>query len=237
MSKTRVIIADDERAARQELKRLLLSYPDLEVVAETADGDDTRAQILALKPDLVFLDIQMPGLSGFELLESLDEVPEIIFVTAFDKYAVQAFETNALDYLLKPVRDERFTRAIEKLRQKLATKKDSNNEVSAQVFVKDGQHCYFVQWRDVYLIESLDNYAALHFSGKKVLLKSSLNQLEQKLDNTFFFRANRAQIVNTRFVQQMISIQDGRIELLLHTGDRVLLSERQSIKFRNRDNQ
>ncbi len=234
MKKIRVLIADDERAARQELKRLLQPYPDFEVVAEAGNTDDAAMQIAALHPDLLFLDIQMPEGSGFDLLQSLEEVPEVIFVTAFDQYAVQAFETNALDYLLKPIRDERFAKTIEKFRKQFAAKSiNTSLQKPQQVFIKDGQHYYFVPWNDVYLIESLDNYARLHFHNKKALIKSSLNQLEQKLSEHDFFRVNRAQLINTRFIQHIHAMTDGKIEVTLQNGERVKLSERQSARFRS----
>lgn len=234
MKKIRVLIADDERAARQELKRLLQSYPDFEVVAEAGNIDDAAMQITALHPDLLFLDIQMPEGSGFDLLQSLEEAPEVIFVTAFDQYAVQAFETNALDYLLKPIRDERFAKAIEKFRKRFAAKStDAALQVPQQVFIKDGQHYHFVQWNDVYLVESLDNYARLYFDSKKALIKSSLNQLEQKLSDHGFFRVNRAQLINTRFIQHIHAMPDGKIEVTLQNDERIKLSERQSARFRS----
>jgi two-component system LytT family response regulator len=148
-------------------------------------------QITEKHPDLLFLDVQMPERSGFDLLESLNDVPEVIFTTAFDEYAVKAFEVNALDYLTKPIREERFAQAMEKVRQKLALQ-----TIEPQIFVKDRQQYHFIKWSKVHLIESMDNYARLYFEEKNVFLKSSLNQLEEKLDAGTFFRINRSQIIN-----------------------------------------
>jgi two-component system LytT family response regulator len=215
MIKIRVVIIDDERAARDELKRLLENYPDFEVAGEARNADEAKAQIENLHPDLIFLDIQMPGKSGFDLLESLEKVPQVIFVTAFDHYAVKAFEVSALDYLMKPVRDERFEKAITQARAKLATHKDE------QIFVKDRQQYHFITWRDVYLIESMDNYARLYFKDKNVFLKSSLNELEKKLNADTFLRINRAQIINMDFVDKISAMENGQVKLTLKTGWRI----------------
>ncbi|HMG08010.1 MAG TPA: response regulator, partial [Mucilaginibacter sp.] len=167
----KVIIIDDERTARDEVKRLLENYSDFEIIGEAKDADEAKLLIKLKQPDLLFLDIQMPEKSGFDLLESLDKVPQVIFVTAFDQYAVKAFEVSAIDYLMKPVREERFAKAIEQVRLKAA-----NTTADSQIFVKDRQQYHFISWRKVYLIESMDNYARLYFDDKKVFLKSSLNQ-------------------------------------------------------------
>src|SRR5882757_6126924 len=141
MSKFRAILIDDERLAREEMKLHLVAYPDFELVGEAENADEAEAKINAAEPDLIFLDIQMPGRSGFDLLESLDNVPEIIFTTAFDKYAVQAFEINALDYLVKPIREERFAKAIDKIRAKFSSKEKKDKALTAAhtIFVKEGE--------------------------------------------------------------------------------------------------
>jgi len=227
MKKIQVIIVDDERTARDEVKRLLVNYNDFEVVGEARNADEAKALIEIKHPDLLFLDIQMPEKSGFDLLESLDHVPQVIFTTAFDQYAVKAFEVSAIDYLMKPVREERFAKAIEQVRSKIITPNDE------RIFVKDRQQYHFISWSKVYLIESMDNYARLYFDDKKVFLKSSLNQLEKKLDEAVFFRINRAQIVNMRFVEKISTTLNGRIRITLKTGEVLEVSERQSVKFKN----
>jgi two-component system LytT family response regulator len=226
MKNVQVIIIDDERTARDEVKRLLENYPDFEVVGEARNADEAKILIELKHPNLLFLDIQMPEKSGFELLEMLDSVPQVIFVTAFDQYAVKAFEVSAIDYLMKPVREERFAKAIEQVRAKMAKPNDD------RIFVKDRQQYHFITWSKVYLIESMDNYARLYFDDKKVFLKSSLNQLEKKLDETVFFRINRAQIINLQFIEK-INTANGRIKITLRTGDVLEVSERQSVKFKN----
>ena len=227
MKKIRIIIIDDERTARDEVKRLLDSFPDFEIAGEARNADEAKALIESLHPDLIFLDIQMPEKSGFDLLESLDQVPQVIFTTAYDQYAVKAFEVSALDYLMKPIREERFAKAIEQVRSKIV------KPAADRIFVKDRQQYHFVSWDKVYLIESMDNYARLFFDGKKVFLKSSLNQLEEKLDTDVFFRINRAQIINMQFIQKIAVAINGGLKITLSTGDVLEVSERQSVRFKN----
>lgn len=228
MKKLRVLIIDDERMARQEVKRLLMPYPDMEIIGEVKNADEAIVQITEKHPDLIFLDVQMPERSGFDLLESLSEVPEVIFTTAFDEYAVKAFEVSALDYLMKPIREERFALAMEKVRQKL-TQQISD----PQIFVKDRQQYHFIKWSKVHLIESMDNYARLYFEDKNVFLKSSLNQLEEKLDVSVFFRINRSQIINLQFIQSVQIVPNGRLQISLKTGEVLEASDRQSVKLKS----
>lgn len=228
MKKIKAAIIDDERAARNEIRRLLENYPDFEICGEAGNADAAVSLIGLHHPDVLFLDIQMPGQSGFDLLESLDQVPYVIFTTAYDQYAVKAFEVNAMDYLLKPIREERFAKAMEHLRSKAGFPVKEE-----QIFVKDRQQYHFISWRSVYLIESTDNYARLSFDDKTVLLKSSLNQLEKKLDASRFFRINRAQIINLQYIDKINTAQNGRIKITLTTGATVEVSDRQSTRFRN----
>ena len=206
MNGIRTIIIDDERSSREELKRSLKNFPDFELIGEAKNADEAKEQIDAYHPDLIFLDIQMPERSGFDLLESLEEVPVVIFTTAFNQYAVQAFEINALDYLMKPIREERFIKAIEKARAAINGQRSqtTSTNTNRQFFIKDGDKCYFVKVSEIYLIESLDNYSRLHFDGKKALLKRSLRQWEEMLDEAVFFRISRTQlitqIISARFI-------------------------------------
>lgn len=228
MKNIRVIIIDDERSARDEMRRLLASYPEFEITGEARDAEEAKALIEDKHPDLIFLDIQMPEGSGFDLLESLQQVPQVVFVTAFDQYAVKAFEVSALDYLMKPVRAGRFAKAIDQVRQRLAEPQKD------RIFVKDRDQYHFISWSDIFLVESMDNYARLFFGDKKVLLKSSLNQLEQRLDPSVFFRVNRAQIVNLQYVDCIRTTAGGKKNILLRTGHTAEISERQWVKFKNR---
>jgi len=227
MKKIPVIIVDDERTARDEIKRLLGHYPGFEVTGEAKNADEAKELIESKRPGLLFLDIQMPEKSGFDLLESLDHVPRVIFTTAYDQYAVKAFEVSAIDYLVKPIREERFAKAIEHIGSKAAQPKTD------RIFVKDRQQYHFISWDRVHLVESMDNYARLHFTDKKILLKSSLNQLEKKLDDSIFFRINRAEIINMEYIEKVTLAPNGRLIIKLRTGDILEASERQSVKFRS----
>lgn len=229
MKKISAIIVDDERAARSEVRRMLEQYPEFVVEGEAKNADEAKTQIEQVRPEVIFLDIQMPGPSGFDLLESLQEVPEIIFTTAYDEYAVKAFEVSALDYLVKPFREERFAVSMEKIKKRLAEKSGGQ-----RVFIREGHQCYFVQLSQVHLFESRENYVCLHHNGKKSLLKTSLAQLEERLDEQHFFRINRTQIVNINYIKDIQSLKNSRIAIRLSTGDMLEVSERQSVKFRSR---
>jgi two-component system LytT family response regulator len=229
MKKIKVLIVDDERLAREELKHALAACPDLEMVGEAANIEDARLLIIKHQPQLLLLDVQMPGGSGFDLLAMLDNVPQVIFTTAFDQYAVKAFEADALDYLVKPIRDERFTKAMDKVREKL---KDSGG--SQQLFIKDGSKCFFVKTAEIQLIESMDNYAVLYFGDKKTFLKRSLNQMEETLDAAVFFRVNRAQIINLNYIERVDQLPGGKLSIKLKTGQTVEVSDRQSTKFKEK---
>jgi len=228
MRKLSVIIIDDERSARDEIRRLLEPYAEFIIVGEARDADEAKLKIEQLNPDIIFLDIQMPEQSGFDLLETLSEVPEVIFSTAYDEYAVQAFEKNALDYLMKPIRIERFSRAITKILDKFP----DSSAAGRRIFVKDGSNYYFVPVDKIYLIESKDNYACLHFERRKVLIKTSLTQLEEKLGDNGFFRINRAQIINTHYIEAVTIGKTGGMKVKLITGEILDVSERQSIKLK-----
>ncbi len=192
----RAIIIDDERLARNELKKLLMEFPEIEVVAEAANSGEGIEKIENINPDLVFLDIQMPGKTGFDMLSELDRIPNVIFTTAYDEYALRAFEVNALDYLLKPIEPKRLADAIQKLH--LHEDRDPNPVNPAnlnqsiltendQVFVKDGERCWFVKLSEIRLFESVGNYAKVYFGPNKPLILKSLNALEERLDEKIFF--------------------------------------------------
>ncbi len=230
MNKIRVIIIDDERSSREELKSEIKKHAGFEIIGEAKNADEAKTLVEAKHPDLIFLDIQMPEKSGFDLLESLDEVPEVIFTTAFNQYAVKAFEINALDYLMKPIREERFKKAIEKIRERINKKLDTTTD--RQIFIKDGERCYFVWLTQIYLIESVDNYSRLYFENKRALLKRSLNQWEKLLDANFFFRISRSEIINTDYIKKVHS-KKGRLKIELNTGRLLQVSARQSAKLKS----
>jgi two-component system LytT family response regulator len=233
----KTFIVDDERLARNELKRLLKNFSAIEITGEAANPDEAIEKIENLRPDLLFLDVQMPGRSGFELLESLIYVPKVIFTTAFDEYALKAFEFNALDYLLKPVELKRLAAAIEKVENHQREEKNIASKLpplreADQVFVKDGERCWFVKLRDVRLLESEGNYTRLYFDKNKPLILRSLNYLEARLDEKTFFRASRKHIINLRWIEAIEPSIDGRLDVKLTGAPKVEMSRRQSQKFK-----
>ncbi len=235
----KAIIIDDERLARNELKKLLLEFPEIEVIEEAANAKEGIEKIEILNPDLIFLDIQMPGMTGFDMLQELDRMPYVIFTTAYDEYALKAFEVNALDYLMKPIEPKRLADALQKLIQaeekELAAQNAFNRELlteSDQVFVKDGERCWFVKLSEVRLFESVGNYAKVYFAGNKPLILKSLNALEERLDEKTFFRANRKQIVNLRMIEKIEPYFNGGLLLDLQGGEKVEVSRRQAVKFK-----
>jgi two-component system LytT family response regulator len=237
----KTVIIDDERLARNELKKLLLDFPEIEVVAEAANASEGIEKIDSLNPDLIFLDIQMPGKTGFDMLAELDKTPFVIFTTAYDEYALKAFEVNALDYLLKPVEPKRLADAIQKLHVEedkepiddsdISTNKSILNE-NDQVFVKDGERCWFVKLSDIRLFESVGNYAKVYFGPNKPLILKSLNALEERLDEKIFFRANRKHIVNLRLIEKIEPYFNGGLLLELKGGEKIEVSRRQTVKFK-----
>ena len=237
----KAIIIDDERLARTELKKLLQDFPEIDVIEEAANADEGITKIENLQPELIFLDIQMPGKTGFEMLTELKKTPQIIFTTAYDEFAMKAFEVNALDYLLKPVEPKRLSDAIQKLKRK--DSKETQDEISYttnnsvltendQVFVKDGEKCWFVKLGDIRLFESVGNYAKVFFGVNKPLILKSLNALEERLDEKMFFRANRKHIVNLRMIEKIETYFNGGLLLELQGGEKIEVSRRQTVKFK-----
>jgi two-component system LytT family response regulator len=237
----KAIIIDDERLARNELRKLLQEFPEIEVIAEAANASEGLERIENMNPDLIFLDIQMPGKTGFDLLSELDRTPNVIFTTAYDEYALKAFEVNALDYLLKPVEPKRLADAIQKLHSQ---EEKDNHQVnpmnmnrsilneSDQVFVKDGERCWFVKLSEIRLFESVGNYAKVYFGPNKPLILKSLNALEERLDEKVFFRANRKHIVNLRLIDKIEPYFNGGLLLELKGGEKIEVSRRQTVKFK-----
>lgn len=235
----RVLIVDDERLARAELRRLLSAFPDVEVVGEAAHVEQARQQVAALAPDLLLLDIQMPGGTGFDVLEQLDEPPEVVFTTAYDAHAVRAFSVNALDYLLKPIEAERLAEALERVRQRGHVQRApepprTTGAPLERVFVRDGERCWLVQLSQVPLISSEGNYSRLHLPGHQPLLLRSLSYLEEKLDPARFFRASRQHLINLDFVETLEPGPGGTLVARLRGGTEVEMSRRQSQHFRER---
>lgn len=234
----RALLVDDEPLARKELRRLLGPHRWVEIVGEAANVGEAQKAIESLRPDLVFLDIQMPGGTGFDLLERIEEAPLVVFTTAFDRHAVRAFEVDALDYLLKPIEPERLAAALARVQGRgLAGPRPPTDGAPApleRLFVRDGERCWFVTMRDVRLLTAEGNYVQLEWDANRVLVGRSLSNLERRLDPARFFRANRQQIVNLDFVGGVELAIGGGLELRLRGGPVVEVSRRQARAFRAR---
>jgi len=239
----RALIVDDERLARKELINLLSQYENIEVVGEAINVEDAKDKISNLNPNVVFLDIQMPEKTGFDLLEELDHVPNVIFTTAYDEYALKAFQVNALDYLLKPIEPERLTEALNRLQKKLvddpkeegtsANYSSKKLTLEDQVFVKDGDRCWFVKLANVKLFESDGNYIKVYFDNFKPMIHKSLNALDERLDEKSFFRASRKHIINLSWVEGIEPWFNGGLVVTLKGGERIEVSRRQAARFKD----
>ena len=239
--KKNAIIIDDERLARNELKKMLALHPEIEVVGEAANADEGLNLINELTPDLILLDVQMPVKTGFDLLQELERLPAVIFTTAYDEYAIRAFEFNALDYLLKPIDPKRLSDALQKflaIDEKEMLFSENRSEIrlslseSDQVFVKDGEKCWFVKLAEIRLFESVGNYARVFFGPNKPLILKSLNSLEERLDPRTFFRANRKHIVNLRMIERVEPFFNGGLLLEIKGGEKIEVSRRQAVRFK-----
>lgn len=238
----KALLIDDERLARNELRRLLAAHPDIVIAGEAVDAEDAAEKVRALQPDLLFLDVQMPGADGFSLLEQLEmPLPAVIFTTAYDEFAVKAFEFNALDYLLKPVDPSRLGAALEKLRLRGSAAGGPGDSAARtrlalddKVFVREGDHCWFVPVKNIRLLESEGNYTRVHFDDNKPQLFRSLTAMEERLDPKNFFRANRKQVINLAWVEGIEPWFSGGLLVQLKGGLKVELSRRQAQDFRER---
>lgn len=240
--KMRTIIIDDERLAREELKSMLTKFDFLEIVAEAKNPNEGIEKIKEFEPDLVFLDIQMPGMNGFDMLQKLDEIPKVIFVSAFDEFALKAFEVNALDYLLKPIDPERLKDTLQKLQTpeedfitKLSgteSRKDKVLTKGDKIFIKDGDKCWYIDIDTVRMFESDGNYVKVYFDKFRPLILRSLNGLEERLDTKHFFRANRKFIINLNWISAIENWFNGGLLVTLKEGEKIEISRRQAIRFK-----
>jgi two-component system, LytTR family, response regulator len=232
----KALIIDDERLSRTELKRVLANQNYFELY-EAATYEEALQTIDELKPQLIFLDIQLNGKkTGFDVLEHIQHVPQIIFTTAFDEYAIRAFEKNAIDYLLKPLETERLNEALQKALKQIQQKpiELNTNKLSMEdhVFVKENDNCWFVRLKDVVMLEREGNYTRIFFENNNALILKSLNQLEERLDDKYFFRANRQQIINVNMIAKVQTSITNTFTIILQKGDTIELSRRQSVKFK-----
>ncbi|MCE2712637.1 MAG: LytTR family DNA-binding domain-containing protein [Cryomorphaceae bacterium] len=242
MKNVRAIIIDDERLAREELKSLLKEFHEIEVIDEAKNGEEALNKIRLLTPDLLFLDINMPEINGLELLKRLEVIPKVIFITAYDQYALSAFEVKAADYILKPIEPLRLKEALDKVLQsdddfvspKLnsSVRKNRKLTLSDKVFIKDGEKCWFVELSKIRMLESDGNYVKVYFDNFRPLILRSLNSLEEKLDPEYFFRANRKFIINLQWINGIENWFNGGLQVELKEGEKIEISRRQAIRFR-----
>ena len=237
-ARIRTLIVDDEPLARSNLSVLLRRDPEIEIVDECGSGEEALRVIRSAKPDLVFLDVQMPECGGFDVLELLgNDLPSaIIFVTAYDQYALQAFEAGALDYILKPFDNARFDRALGRAKQRIALGKDKDNlpRRLERIAIKSVGQVSFVKVSEIEWIEAADYYACLHVASRTHLLRRSMSDLEQELDPTVFSRIHRSTIVNLDRVRSLQLTEDGEYEVLLESGVRLRLSQRYRKQLQSR---
>lgn len=232
----KAIIVEDSRLARQELKELLKAHPQIQVIAEADSAEQAMLILKKEQPDLLFLDIHLPGKNGFDILAELDQVPLVIFTTAFDQYALQAFAYHTIDYLLKPIVPEQLARAICKIEATFEKQEGSSKlkkmAVTDRIFVKDGNKCWFVTLGDIRLFESKGNYTQIHFNDQRPLVLKSLQQIDLLLDQQQYVRINRQQIVNTKFISKVEERFGGQLKLSLNTGEHLEVSRRQANRIK-----
>ncbi|MEI6410541.1 MAG: response regulator [Bacteroidota bacterium] len=226
------IIIDDERLARDEMRFLLSKYPDIEIVDEASLASVAIEKINRIKPDVVFLDIELPSATGFDILLACAFTPHVVFVTAYDAYAIRAFEENALDYLPKPVRQTRLDKTIEKIRKTLVVSSEQA-PLEEKIFIKDGSKCYFIPYKNISHITALGNYARFHFGSDHCLMHQSLRKLEQRLPAGFFIRANRQEIINVNFITG-IKWEQEQLTVEIKDQVKVLFSERNAAVFKQK---
>lgn len=231
----KTILIDDEPLAIAELQSMLSAYSEIDVVSVSNDVQDGIQKIQQFNPQLLFLDINMPGKNGFDLLGELGSAPEVIFVTAYDQFAIKAFEVNALDYILKPVNPERLKEAVTKVIRKLnQAEGEKALDINKRIFIKDGEQCFFVPIHQIFYIESVGNYVRLYFRDKKAMLHRSLNYLEEKLPGEHFFRTSRQEIINVNFIKNIVPYFSNTLQVEMESGTKIDLSQRQSVKFKEK---
>jgi two-component system LytT family response regulator len=230
----KAVLVDDEPLARRELRRLLGAHPNVEIVGEAGGAAEATRVLEETAPDLVFLDIHMPQRTGFDLLAALEDAPQVIFTTAHDAYALQAFEVGAIDYLLKPVSPARLDAALARVSERLTGASAAHLPADRPLLVREGDRSWFVRLADIELFESVGNHAQLRFGSHRPMLLASLHHLEQRLDPTMFFRASRRYLVNLSFIEKVDVGVRGEVVARLRGGHVVPFSRRQSVVFRRR---
>ncbi len=228
------IIVDDEMLARRELRYLLSQFPEIEIVEEARNVTEAIDKVKLLNPQLLFLDISMPGQSGFDLLQQLSLSYAVVFVTAYHNYAVKAFEENAFDYILKPTTPERLKKAIDKVKIAIGFGRNEASQLDKQLFIKDGNRSYFVKLRDIYMIESAGNYSKVHFLNSFCLANYSLKKIDEKMPPEYFLRVNRQQMINLSYISELKNHYKGGLSVVLTNGAEVEISQRCAVEFKAR---
>lgn len=239
----KAIVVEDSRLAREGLVRMLGAFPEIEVVGQADHPDSALVLINATRPDVIFLDIHMPGASGFDLLAALDYLPRIVFTTAYSEYAIRSFDYNTVDYLLKPISHERLDTAVKKLAAGSEPQAEQDQDaaeaprppldIDSKIFVKDGERCHLVTLSSISYIESCKNYVRIYFGSDKAYVKKSLNSVEERLPRTHFFRANRQCIINLqeiRSIEESISLG---YDVTMNDGRKIDISRRNALELKD----
>lgn len=238
MANIRTVIVDDEPLARRGIRALLNEEKDVEIISECRNGREAVAVIEEQTPDLVFLDVQMPELNGFDVLQTIgaERMPAVIFVTAYDKYALRAFDVHALDYLLKPLDGERFTKALQRARAQIERKSihdlsrrlqsllddlKPNQKYAERLVIKSSGRIFFLNVAEVDWIEAADNYVRLHAGRDEHLLRETMNSLEKRLDPAQFLRIHRSRIINIQRIKELQPLFRGEYDIMLQDGTRL----------------
>ncbi len=232
----KAIVVEDSRLAREGLIKMLHAYPELQVVAAADHSVNALALIQEHQPDVVFLDIHLPGESGFDLLEKLDYTPQIIFTTAYSEYAIRSFDYNTIDYLLKPISDERLKIAIDKLsinnKEPEAVPKPPL-DINSRMFVKDGDKCHLVQLESIRYFESCKNHVRIFFGSDNAFVKKSLNSIEERLPKKHFFRVNRQYVVNLHAIVSIEEAINDGYEITMNDGKTLEVSRRNAVELKD----
>jgi len=237
MDTIKALIIDDEELAREIIKEYLTDFPKIKVVAECRDAREAIAAITKYKPNLLFLDIQMPEINGFELLEMLDELPKIIFSTAYDQYAIKAFEVNAVDYLLKPYDAERFELAVKRAKNDIESETKTNETITKllesinkpkdyldRLLIKQSGRIIIISTEEIYFIKAMDDYAEINTKKESYLIQQSLNHLESRLNPDKFLRVHRSFITNINAIKDIVAWSNGRYKIFLKNGREISVS-------------
>ncbi|WP_445358055.1 LytR/AlgR family response regulator transcription factor [Microbulbifer sp. ANSA005] len=232
----KAIIIEDSRLARNELRELLKPHKNINLVAEAKDCEQAVSLILKEQPDLLFLDINLPDGTGFDILEQLETAPQVIFTTAYDEYAIQAFEVNALDYLLKPINPEKLKRALNKTLSDSPLQDDNHLsnylDTNNKIFIKDGERCWLIEIGNIRYFESCGNHAQVFFDNNKPFIYKSLSKIEQRLNPEVFFRANRQQIINLNFIQDIQPWINSGLLITMTDGKEIEAARRPATRLR-----